>query len=437
MPRPSRREFLAAAGAATAALALPRALAAPRKPNVVLLLADDLGYGQVGCYPQTRKWRTPQIDRIAAAGVRFTDGYSAGPMCLPSRASLLTGRYYQRFHIRKIPATERMIPQHLAPAGYVSACIGKWHNTMSIGVWKRSDEYRTHPLEWGFDEFFGFLGGMRRYFDPKLGYQTGRGWIPMPLYDGTEPVSKIQYLTDELTDRGIAFIRRHRAEPFFLYLSYNAIHTPVEAPEALVAKHGGDKVAAMLDSLDQGVGRVLDTLEELGLRENTLVLFIGDNGGYLKDGNWTLHGRKGSLFEGGLRVPFLASWPARLPKATVYAEPVTHRDVLPTIVAAAGLPIPKELDGANLLPCLLGERKKPPHETLFWGGRGRFAVRRGPWKLVNDSDARKGEPTLRLYNLANDLAEQHNVLGEHKAIADELAALHKQWLADVGQRGRQ
>ena len=393
------------------------------RPNIVLIFADDLGYGEVSCYPQRQTIRTPNIDRLAQSGVRMTDGYSADPMCLASRASLLTGNYFQRFRsLRKFSEDERLFGHFLKPGGYVSGCIGKWHNCVP------GTDLENGPLERGFDEFFGFLGGMRDYFDPKKGFQTGKGWIYMPVYDGTQPVKEMKYLTEELTDRAVDFITRHKRQPFFLYLAYNAKHTPRQAPQKYVERNDGDLNAAMIDCMDEGVGRVLDALGGLDMIENTLVLFIGDNGGS-PGPNWKLRGRKGQWFEGGIRVPFIASWPARLPKGRVYSQPVMHIDVLPTVLAAAGAQIPPErtIDGRNLLPHWQGKIRRPPHDVLFWGRGGRFALRRGDWKMVSDSDVRRGKPQLGLYNLKEDPEEKNNLLEREKQIAGELMGLYKAW----------
>jgi len=437
--RPSRRAFLKQAGLAAALAASGAARAQegkPKPPNIVLIIADDLGYGEVSCYPSLKPVKTPNIDRIARDGVLLTQGY-AEPMCLPTRAALLTGRYWQGLaNPRNIPTDVPMIPQFLKPAGYRAACIGKWHNTGSVGEWdgKRANT----PLGRGFDEFFGFLGGMHDHFQADRGYQTGRGWISMPVYDGTTPVPKTKYFTHEFTDRAVAFIERNQERPFFLYLSYNAVHTPVQAPEDLVKKHGGDAHRAMIDALDQGVGSVLDALERHGLAESSLVVFIGDNGGYRKDANWKLRGRKGCTFEGGIRVPYLLRWPKGLPRGKTYDGLATQRDLLPTFVAAAGLELPAdaELDGVSLLPYLRGEKEGSPHDVLFWGARNgsRFAVRRGDWKLVRDSESRKAEPTLCLHNLAEDIGERRSLLATEKAVADELRKLYDQWSKKIAAR---
>jgi arylsulfatase A-like enzyme len=436
-----RRDFLKAIGLAAATLNLPGWLLADEqdtgaKPNVVLIFADDLGYGEVSCYPQQQPIHTPNIDRLARSGILMSDGYSADGMCLPSRASLLTGRYHQRFRqARNIPETEQMIGHYLKQAGYVTGCVGKWHNTPAIGKW--DGNRLNHPLGRGFDEFYGFLGGMHDYLDSDKGFQTGKGWIYMPVYAGAGPVEKAKYLTEEFTDRAVDFITRHKDRPFFLYLAYNAVHTPNQAPQKYLDRNNGDVHLAMIDTLDEGVGRVLDRLRKLGMYEDTLVLFIGDNGGSVGP-NWKLRGRKGTFFEGGIRVPFIASWPAVLPKGHLYSSPVMHIDVLPTILGACGVKVPdnSDIDGTNLIPYWLGKTPGPPHKALFWGRTdgSRYAVRRGEWKLVRESDTRQGEPEPGLYNLRADGQERHNLLQDNRKVADELLRLYGNWSAQTAPK---
>jgi arylsulfatase A-like enzyme len=266
----------------------------------------------------------------------------------------------------------------------------------------------------------------------------------MPIYDGTKPVEETTYLTDEFTNRTVRFIERHKDEPFFLYLAYNAKHTPLQAPENYLQRNQGDINAAMIDAMDTGVGRVLDTLEKDRLGANTMVWFVGDNGGWPAP-NWRLRGRKGTFFEGGLRVPFLLSWPRALPARQVYREPVMHIDLLPTILAAVGAASPsdRDIDGVNLLPFLQGRVSNSPHEVIFWGRpagqRKRFAVRRSRWKLTCNADspnkaAQLGEDRFGLFDLQNDASEQNNRFREERGVADELCALAEQWHQRMSRR---
>ena len=413
----------------------------PAPPNIILIVVDDLGYGELGCYPafESNRVHTPNIDRLARRGIRMTDGYAAHPMCWPSRASLLTGRYYQRFlKGTVIPETETLLGQHLKKAGYVTACVGKWHNTGSIGAWNGNPA--DHPLGRGFDEFFGFLGGMHDYFEADVGthWLQGRNRpYYMPIYDGTQPVRKVKYLTEEFTSRAVDFIERHarRPWPFFLYLSYNAIHTPEQAPEKYLQRHQGDKRRAMIDALDEGIGRLLDTLKRLQIDQGTMVWFVGDNGGWRRAANWKLRSTKGNWFEGGLRVPFIVSWPKQLPEGQDFSMPMMHIDVVPTILAAASLKRPRNLDGQNLLPHWLGEAKDPPHEVLFWGdpGGSRFAARRGDWKLVSERISRQGRPELGLYQLSSDLEESKNQVQTKPDRVRQLQGMWNQWAQRIAQ----
>lgn len=419
--------------------ALGAAAGDPERPNIVLIIADDLGYGEVGCYPQTFSTpvRTPHLDRLAEGGVRMTNAYSAHPMCWPSRASILTGRYYQRFlRGTVVPETERMIGSYLKRSGYATACIGKWHNTGSIGAWDGRPE--NIPIGRGFDEFFGFLGGMHDYFKTNVGthWLLGKNRpYYMPVYNGTQPVTETKYLTDEFTERAVDFIERHAQHPwpFFLYLSYTAIHSPDQAPESYLSRNDGDVHRAMIDALDTGIGRVVEALEKNNVRENTLILFVGDNGGYRDNSNWKLTGQKGQWFEGGIRVPFIANWPGRLDKGQACSSPVMHIDILPTLLAAVGQKIPRNLDGKNLLDCWRRPDAPDPHDALFWSKTdgSRYAVRKGDWKLIQESDRKRETPTLRLYNLEDDPTESNNLITQEKAMADQLKSFYRAWCRKI------
>ena len=410
------------------------------RPNVVLIVADDLGYGQLGSYGSAEP--TPVLDRLASSGVRLTDGYAAAPICLPSRASLLTGLYHQRFRdAQSIPRRHRMLMQVLQQAGYATGCIGKWHQ----GV-----DTQNHPLEWGCDEFFGFLGGLHDYHAADLTLDEYRRALPdasysdrirlqrfSPILAGTREVDSFDYLTRELSERAVDFIRREgrrRSRPFLLYLAYNAIHGPLQSPDVRqppVGPRRGDVTRDMIRELDVGVGRVLDTLEEEDLRKNTLVVFTSDNGALFAPGlgrvNGPLRGAKASYAEGGLRVPFVWSWPAGLPAGTVYRRPVSQLDILPTVVAAAGAEIllGEEIDGVDLLPFLRGNERGEPHAVLYWGDREgrRYALRSQRWKLLRDRD---GEPA-RLFDLVRDPGEQIDLAQSQVERVRVMQAQHAAW----------
>ncbi len=401
------------------------------KPNVVVILADDLGYGELGVQGG-RRIPTPHIDSIAQNGVRFTDGYVSCPVCSPTRAGLVTGRYQQRFGHEfnpggsgadiGLPSSEVTFAERMKALGYVTGMVGKWHlgnNAPSI------------PTERGFDEFFGFLGGAHQYFGSNPAANN-------PILRGTEVVDEKEYLTDAFTREAVSFIERHKSEPFFLYLSYNAVHAPLQAPKKYLARFSHIKnkqrrtFAAMLAAMDEGVGQVLEQLRELDLEEKTLVVFLSDNGGPTKSTtsrNNPLRGYKGQVLEGGIRVPFLAQWKGHLPSGKVYDYPVISLDIQPTALAAAGGSIPNEwnIDGINLLPYLRGEIEGIPHDALFWRFGDQWAVRRGNWKLVKDNSL----ATPALYNLEDDIHEQHDLSADNPTVVKELRSLYEQWNSEL------
>ena len=408
--------------------------ASPAAPNVVVILVDDLGYRDLSCMGCV-DFETPHLDALAASGVRLTQGYVSHPYCSPSRAGILTGRYQQRFGHEHNPrydeADERsgtdaatvMLPALLADAGYRTAHVGKWH----VGA---GPPFR--PLARGYGEFFGFLGGGHDYLRTD-GASEYRG----PLWRGAaETDQAITYLTDDLTNEALAFVERSAGEPFFLLLAYNAPHSPDQvseehlAPVAHIEHQGRRRYAGLIQGIDAGVGRLVARLEELGLREDTLVVFLSDNGGRrgVSD-NRPLRGNKGWLHEGGVRVPFLWSWPGRLPAGETYDAPVSALDVLPTALALTGVAAPPDLDGVDVLPHLTGERAGSPHEVLHWrvcGGDG-WAVRRGDWKLVRDVSM----PAPALYDLSRDVGEDRDLAAEEPERVAELLALHEAWDAGL------
>jgi arylsulfatase A-like enzyme len=416
--------------------------AQPRQPNIVMIVGDDMGYADIGVHG-SRDIPTPNIDALARAGIRFTDGYVTGPHCSPTRAALLTGRYQQRFGHESnfgaavpnagLPASETTMADRLKAAGYRTALFGKWH----LGFTER-----LHPMSRGFDEFYGFLGGDHSYFEST---PTDKD----PLYEGRTPVAASGYLTDVLTDRAVAFIRREKSRPFFLYLAYNAVHTPMQAPEKYLARFKGiadeerRSYAAMMSAMDDGIGRTLAALRAEGLEENTLIFFFSDNGGPTMAGttingatNTPLRGSKRQTWEGGIRVPFMIRWKGRLPEGKIDSRPVVQLDVLPTALAAAGVEPAADwkLDGVNLLPYLSGKQQGPPHDTLYWRMFAHMAIRKGAWKLVKTMEgpllvADTANPDLsgaQLFNLANDIGERHDLAATHAGKVKELAA---DWLA--------
>lgn len=421
-------------------LLAPSALLHAAKPNVLVIIADDLGYNDVG-FQGSKQIPTPHLDKLAARSLRCTNGYVSHPFCSPTRAGIMTGRYQHRFGHENNPAwlpesttaglslEETTFPALMKQAGYTTGAVGKWH----LGA-----HPQFHPNRRGFDEYFGALGGGHVYFPGDKGgpeYQ-----IPLNRNGKDEPQTK--YLTDHFGEEAAAFVGRHAGEarPWMLYLAFNAPHTPLQAPQEWIAKFAGiaDKnrqvYAAMVATMDAAIGTVLAKLDETKQAENTLIYFVSDNGGpHLSSRNLTdftdntpLRGAKGAVYEGGMRVPFLVSWPAKIKPGT-YDQPVIALDFLPTSLAAAdsaGL-TPKNLDGVNLLPFLTGEKSGAPHDTLFWrsgGPGGNNAVRRGNMKLV-----RFGKAEPELYDLAADVSESKNLAAEKPQIVKELTAAIAEW----------
>ncbi len=400
------------------------------KPNVVVILADDEGFADVG-YQGCKDIPTPHIDAFAKSGVRFTNGYVSCPLCSPTRAGLMTGRYQQRFGHEfnpgpggytaefGLPLSQITIADRMKAAGYVTGHIGKWH----LG-----NDPKFHPQRRGFDEEFGFPGGAHDYF---------KDLIPNnPIRRGTEPVEEPDYLTDALTREAVSFIDRHAKEPFFLYLPYNAVHSPLQATEMYLDrfKNIADKRrrthAAMLSALDDGVGKVLDELHKKGLDEKTLVFYLSDNGGptpSTTSSNLPLRGIKGQVWEGGIHIPFAVRWTGKIPADKVYEKPVISLDIFPTAVAVAGGSVPDDrpMDGVNLLPYVTGEKSDAPHQALFWRMGPQAAVRKGNWKLVRMGD--KDKPKTELYNLASDLSETKDVATDHADLVKEMKGDLEKW----------
>ncbi|MEA4935275.1 MAG: sulfatase-like hydrolase/transferase [Paludibacter sp.] len=409
-----------------------------KQPNILFLLSDDAGYHDYGFQGST-DFITPQIDRLALSGTFCTNGYVTASVSGPSRAGILTGRYQQRFGFFLNPGDndnlskyEYTIADALKKLGYNTGIIGKWH----MGL---AEQY--HPNDRGFDFFYGFLSGSRSYYplpkstDSSSKYKNGLRYNE-ELQD--ETVMDF-YTTDLFTDKAIEFMdeSRNADKPFFLYLSYNAIHGPLEARAEDMEPYMGIKdpvrriTGGMTASLDKNFGRLLDYLEEHGLRENTLVIWVNDNGGegtQMHTDNWPLRGFKGSETEGGIRVPFLLSMPNTIPQNQQYNLPVISLDLFPTFVKLAGGDPsinPKSLDGVDLLPYLKGEITEAPHDVLFWQ-RNNAAVRKGDWKLIKYYT--KGG-TIELYNLKDDIAEKINQVKNYPEIAKELEAKLTEWQA--------
>jgi len=461
-----RRDFLKTVSLSAAALALPRSLAAaaPRKdkPNVVLILIDDMGWTDAGCYG-SRYYETPNIDRLAADGMKFTDGYAACAVCSPTRAAVMTGRYparlgvtdwiRARFQGGKIPADKKnpsgytggtnrkvlcprnalwmeleeiTIAEALKPAGYTSCHIGKWH--LGPDAW--------YPDRQGFDYNIGGCdyGHPPSYFDP---YKNPRqGAIPT-----LEPRCQGEYLTDREADEAVRFIKKHRNRPFFLYMAHYAVHTPIQAKKDLVAKYKAKTptnqknptYAAMVHSVDDAVGRIMAALEECGVAENTLVIFTSDNGGLLgPTDNAPLRAGKGHPYEGGIREPLIVRWPRVVKAGSACDVPVTSVDYFPTVCEAAGVPLPKDrpIDGESIMPLLKGTGGLK-RDAIYWhfphyrGGIVPYSiVRAGDWKLLKRYDGK----TWELFNLKDDLSETTDLAEKRPDVVKQLDAKLVTWL---------
>jgi arylsulfatase A len=417
--------------------------AAP-KPSVVLVIMDDLGYGDVGSYGGLDA-RTPNIDRLAREGVRLTDAYANGAVCTPTRAALITGRYQQRAKLewvltgvgadrdRGLPATEVSLPALLKTNGYATGLLGKWH----LG-WKPEFGPNAH----GFDEFFGFLSGAHDYY-------TNGSDGPPDLYENTRPVEPSGYLTDEITRHAVSFIARHAGSPFFLEVAYNAVHWPFEPPDTPpteaernkpreLRQMPDDSVPAtrhdyvrMLERADQGIGDILAALDRQGLARNTLVIFTNDNGGEWLSRNAPLYHRKATLWEGGIRVPLILRWPGTLPAGKTSAQVAMTMDLTASILAVTGSRAPPDYhpDGIDIFPILRGD-SAVVERNLFWRivrpAREQYAVRSGRWKLLVDAGQ------YLLFDLGNDPGERTDLAAQHPELVVTLTRVLADWQKDVG-----
>ena len=407
--------------------------AARRPPNFVVVVADDLGCGDLGSYGNT-EIRTPALDRMAAEGVRLTECYTPAPTCSPARAALLTGRHPLRSGITRVlipkevqglHPSELTLAEHLKEAGYATACIGKWH------LGGRS-KYR--PRHQGFDEFYGVL------YSNNMVWIRSLQWPRLELFDGARSVESpadASLLTRRYTHRAVQFVKRNRDKPFFLYLAYTMPHLPLAASAEFTGRSDYGLYGDVIEELDASVGQLLSALAEAGLDECTYTFFTSDNGPWTGDGarrggsNGKLRGLKGTTWEGGVRIPFIARAPGRLPTGETRSGAATLMDVFPTISALANARLPgdRSFDGANLLAWLQGDEATPERELFFSSRRKVFAVRSGPWKLHLRERAldRKGRPRRdraferpQLYRLDVDPAEERDLAAKHGAIVDRL-----------------
>ncbi len=409
------------------------------KPNIIVILADDLGWGDVG-FNGCREIPTPHLDTLAKAGVRFTSGYAPHPYCGPSRAALLTGRQQQRFGYEcnlpvndtdGLPLSETLLPEALKADGYQTAIIGKWHLGEAPKFW---------PTQRGFDYWYGFTGGGLSYW----GDAKGDGKTPLQgvLRNGVPvPITEQTHLTDDFSREAVDFIGRSANAPFFLYLSYNAPHAPDQVTRAHLKRtehieYGGRAVyGAMVAAMDDGIGQVLKKLDDLKLRERTLIFFLSDNGGRAEHAvNFPYRGHKGMMFEGGIRVPFLVSWSQRFPGGQTFEAPVNGLDIFPTVLAAAGIAAPEKLrlDGVDLLPHLASDKRPLPPRKMFWRfataqDQFTWAVRDGQWKLISCAYKKR----KLLFDIDADPYEQNDLAESHPGVVQQLAEQYDRWAKDM------
>lgn len=410
-----------------------------RRPNVVVILADDMGYGDLSSYDG---WiRTPHLDALAASGMRFTDFHSSGAVCSPTRAGFVTGRYQQRAGIpgvvtakghrdKGMPLQEFTIAELLKQSGYTTALFGKWH----LGY-----QPKYNPIHQGFDLFRGYVSGNVDYFSHLD--QTGvHDW-----WHQDRLVKEEGYVTHLITKYSVEFIRQHKDQPFFLYIAHEAVHAPYQGPNDKAERLPGrepsnrsrrqdrkETYREMVTEMDAGIGQIVQTLREQQLLENTLIFFFTDNGATQLGSNGKLRGHKGSVWEGGHRVPAIASWPGRIQPGSQTSQLAISLDLFPTIAAATHTNIPEgapALDGANLLP-LLTEQQNLGLRTLFWRHGNQRAVRQGEWKLVLMGENKQPRPLL--FNLATDIEESNDLSAEHPKLIQQLLEQLHQWEADVG-----
>jgi arylsulfatase A len=416
--------------------------AAAGRPNILMIYADDLGWGDVGFNGRTT-WTTPHLDQLAREGIRFTRWYSGAVVCAPSRGVLMTGKYTIHNGLRSngadLPASEVTIAEALKPLGYDTSLIGKWHHG------RLPDGSFTHPLDQGFDETFGFLSARHAWEH-----------FPKELFRGRQSVPVTGYTADIFSDEAVKYIESHTERPFFLYLAYIESHFHVEAPPEEVARFRGkfDEVdpsdprnaayAAMITRLDKGIGRVIAALDKAGLAEKTLVVFSSDQGATFEggnkgasayhDSNHPFRGQKRSLEEGGIRVPSLARWPGTVPSGKVSHAVIHMSDVLPTFVAAAGGEVKPEwkVDGANVLDVFTGKADRPADRTLCWEWNSHgiqwYAAMRGNMKLLEINGAQF------LYDVANDPGERRTLAQERKGVFERLRKELEEWKASEIKR---
>lgn len=403
---------------------------AQARPNILVIVGDDMGYGDIGVHG-CKDIPTPYIDSLAKNGVRCTSGYVSGPYCSPTRAGLMTGRYQQRFGHEFNPGplpnpgfglalSETTLPQRLKDAGYATGMVGKWH----LG-----EDRQFQPMSRGFQSFYGFLGGAHSYFPGNTAIPGG---AQVGIQRGYDKIDEKEYLTDAFAREAKAFIDQHAKENWFLYLTFNAVHTPMHATDKYlerfknVSDESRRKYCAMMSAMDDAIGAVLKKLDDNKLTENTLVFFVSDNGGPPANSsdNGPLRGHKAQTWEGGVRVPYMVQWKGTLPAGKTYDQPVIQLDFQPTALAAAGVDAKNaNFDGVNLLPHLKGEANAAPHDTLYWRFGEQMAIRHGNYKLVKAV----GNDKRELYDLSADIGESKDLSAAKPDVVKDLTSRYDAW----------
>ncbi|MDD7985565.1 sulfatase-like hydrolase/transferase [Lentisphaera marina] len=427
-------------------------LAAASKPNIILIFADDMGWGDVG-YHGVKDAQTPAIDSIAKEGVWFEQGYAAASVCGPSRAGIMTGRYQQLFGVvtngdadKGIPKSQKNLAELLKPAGYRAGAFGKWHLGSQKGQF---------PNARGFDTFYGFHFGAHDYYraDKKLNKKK-KGYAPIYFNQDIVDYKEGDYLTIKITDYAVDFIDENKEQPFFMYVAYNSVHSPWQVPDEYLERIPESVpeyrrlFLAMVLAMDDGVGRIKNKLKDLGLDENTIIVFTTDNGSpkignkkpnegkYSMSQSHNLRGYKGDTYEGGIRVPFCMSWPKGIEAGMKYSHPVIAYDLAPTFLSAAGLGYSSDqFSGKNLIPYVNGEKAERPHESLFWhrhSGLEDFAVRHGDWKITyNDQEGANKDfvkkANIKLFNLAEDPYEKNDLAKSMPEKLQQVKKLYDEW----------
>ncbi len=428
------------------------------KPNIIIIYSDDMGYGDVG-YNGVEDIKTPNIDKLAHEGIEFTQGYVSASVCGPSRAGLLTGVYQQRFGMGEnpsasgfpntvksresgLPTTQTILPEILQENGYVTGMVGKWH----LGAGEN-----LRPYNRGFDFYYGFINGSHSYYKARNEFGKKKDFWPIFRNDKMEEFDG--YLTDKFTEEAEGFIKKNKNKPFFLYLAYNAVHHPWQAPQhhldsvANITPNGRKVFAAMTWALDLGVGEIRSTLKELGIDDKTIIIFISDNGAgrnkkntkySKKDPEWgnklnsngQLRGYKGDTHEGGIRVPFVIYWPNTIINSVKngkkYTLPVSNLDITPTLLSYLNIDVTYDFDGVDILPHMTGVESIRPHEIMYWRRGDDYAIRKGDWKLSWNDQGKDSNKKL-LFNLAEDPFEKNDLSVQEPDITNELQEIFDAW----------